>query len=140
MYLWLKALHIISLVAWFAGLFYMFRLFVYHTENKDSAEVTTLLKTMARRLYFFITMPAMVGTLGFGILLIFENPDLLKMKWLHWKFLLLLGLFHYHFYIGKVLRRFAKDDVYLTSKQCRIRNEVPTFFLITIVLLAILKP
>lgn len=131
-----KALHLIAMVAWFAGLFYMFRLFVYHAENKDNADITALLKVMARRLYKIITVPAMVTTFVFGIAMLVMNTGIMKQPWMHIKLLLVILLAGYTGYIGKVRKRFAADDVYLTSKQCRIRNEVPTLFLFAIVLLA----
>jgi putative membrane protein len=140
MILWLKAIHIISFVAWFAGLFYMFRIFVYHSENKQSSEVTCLLKIMARRLYLYITMPAMIATMTFGIAMLVVQPSYLSFAWLQMKLVCVSGLLAYHFYIGYVRRRFLHDDVYLNSKQCRLRNEIPTIFLIAIVLLDVLRP
>ena len=140
MQLWLKALHLISMVAWFAGMFYMFRLFVYHAENADKPEVTAVLKGMAEKLYRVITTPAMIATWVFGLAMLALNPSLFSQPWLHVKLTLLLGLSGYHGYVGSVRRRFANDDVCLTSRQCRIRNEVPTVFLIAIVLLAVLRP
>lgn len=138
--LWLKAFHLIAMVAWFAGLFYMFRLFVYHAENAGRPEVAALMKHMAERLYRVITTPAMLGTFVFGVALLVANPDYLRMGWLQLKLVLVLGLAGYHGYVGRVRRRFAADDVFLTSRQCRMRNEVPTLFLIAIVLLAVLRP
>lgn len=138
--LWLKALHLIAMVAWFAGMFYMFRLFVYHVENRDRPEVTALLKIMAERLYRYITTPAMIATFVFGIAMLVVNPGYLKLAWVHLKLTLVLGLAGYHGFVGATRRRFAADDIRLTSKQCRILNEVPTLFLIAIVLLAVLRP
>lgn len=140
MYSIYKAIHLISMVAWFAGLFYMFRLFVYHAENKNNPDIVELLKIMEYRLYHYITVPAGIATLIFGILTLSENQALLLSKWFHLKTALLVLLYAYTYMIFTVLKRFAKDDVFLTSKQCRIWNEVPTLFLIAIVVLAVLKP
>lgn len=140
MILWLKALHLIFVVAWFAGLFYMFRLFVYHAENADKPEVAAVLKQMARRLYRAITTPAMIATFVFGLGMVALNPAYLGAGWFVAKLVLVLGLAGYHGYVGRVRRRFAADDVYLTSRQCRLRNEIPSLFLIAIILLAVLKP
>ena len=140
MYFWLKAFHLISMVAWFAGMFYMFRLFVYQAENQDKPEVTAVLKVMAFRLYRVITTPGMVLTWIFGLSLLALNPQLLRSPWLIAKLVLLLGLSGYHGYVGVIRRRFANDDICLTPRQCRMRNEVPTLFLISIVLLAVLRP
>ena len=128
------------MVAWFAGLFYMFRLFVYHSENQEKPEVISLLKTMSYRLYYYITWPAMVSTAVFGVLLLAQYPGHFKASWFHMKSAFLILLFSYHFFIGYTLKRFAKDDVYLNSRQCRIWNEAPTVLLIAIVCLAVLKP
>ncbi len=138
--LWLKALHLIAVVAWFAGLFYMFRLFVYHAENAEKPEVTDVLKSMAWRLYRVITTPALIATFVFGLGMIALHPAYLNLGWFQAKLALVLGLAGYHGYVGRVRRRFAADDVYLTSRQCRVRNEIPTLFLIAIVLLAVLRP
>ena len=140
MYFWVKAFHIIAMVTWFAGLFYMFRLFVYHTENKDNKEKVELLKVMEYRLYTYITRPGMIATWILGLATLSQCTHLLKTPWFHIKFVLLLLLSGYHEFVGKTLKRYAADDVCYTSKQCRILNEVPTLFLISIVLLAILKP
>lgn len=134
-----KAMHLIAMVAWFAGIFYMFRLFVYHTENKDKPEITALLKIMARRLYYYITVPAMVATFVFGLLMPILNPYLWKQPWFHVKLTLVILLAGYTGYVGKTRRRYEKDDVYLTSKQCRILNEVPTIFLILIIFVVIFR-
>jgi putative membrane protein len=140
MQLWLKAFHLVFMVAWFAGTFYMFRLFVYHAENRDKPEITTLLKVMEAKLYRQITTPAMVATWVFGLSMLALNPQYLRAPWLIAKLVLVLGLSGYHGYIGRTRRRFAADDVFLTPRQCRIRNEIPTFFLLAIVLLAVLRP
>jgi len=140
MHLWLKAFHLIAMVAWFAALFYMFRLFVYHAENRDEPETAAVLKAMAERLYRIIGTPAMVATWVFGLAMLVNMPSFLRAPWLHAKLLLLVGLTGYHFYVGYVKRRFAADDIFLTSRQCRMRNEIPTLFLVGIVLLAVLRP
>lgn len=137
---WFKALHIIAMVAWFAGLFYMFRLYVYHSENKDNLDITNLLKVMERRLYRYITIPAMIATWIFGLVMLTMNTGYFTFGWVHAKLTLVVGLTVYTFYIGSVLKKFANDNVYLTSKQCRVRNEIPTLFLILIVVLATIRP
>ncbi len=140
MYLWLKAFHLIAMVAWFAGMFYMFRLFVNQVEHRDEPDTTAALKDMAERLYRIIITPAMVATFVFGLSMIALHPELLRARWMIAKLVLVLGLAGYHGYVGRVRRRFAADDLYLTSLQCRVRNEVPSVFLIAIVLLAVLRP
>ncbi|MAF91843.1 MAG: TIGR00701 family protein [Bdellovibrionaceae bacterium] len=140
MYIWFKSLHIIAMVTWFAGLFYMFRLFVYHTENKDDSSRVELLKIMSYRLYKYITTPGMVATWIFGLCTLSQASYLMSAHWFQLKFVLLLVLSGYHGFVGKTLKRYAANDVYLTSKQCRMLNEVPTLFLISIIILAVTKP
>ena len=135
-----KALHLIAMVTWFAGLFYMFRLFVYHTENKDNSAVTDVLKVMERKLFRYITTPGMLATLVGGITMLVMNPGYLKQPWIHMKLTLVALLVLYHFYVGKVQARFENDDVYLSSKQCRWLNEVPTPILILVIVLAVFRP
>ena len=83
---------------------------------------------------------AMIATWVFGLAMLAASPGFLRSPWVHVKLLLLVGLTGFHLYIGHVKRRFAADDVFLTSRQCRMRNEIPTLFLIAIVLLAVLHP
>ena len=140
MYFWFKAFHLIGMVAWFAGLFYMFRLFVYWVENKDKPDVVNTLKTMSHKLYFYITWPAFVFTWVLGLSTLMTAPHLLSAGWFHAKLGLLVLLSGYHVFIGYTLGRFKDGDYFLSSKQCRMWNEAPTLFLIAIVLLAVLKP
>ena len=136
----LKAIHIIAMVAWFAGVFYMFRLFVYHVENQDKPEVIKVFQVMERRLYNVITLPAMVVTLIFGTVMLVMNPGYFNFHWIHVKLLAVLALVIYTFYLNYVRQRFLRGDIYLTSKQCRWRNEIPTPLLIIIVILASVRP
>ena len=139
MYFFYKSMHLISMVTWFAGLFYMFRLYVYHVENKDKPDAINMLKVMERKLYYYITTPGMVLTLIFGTLLIFEVPNYATQLWFKVKILMIFLLAGYHHYIGYTLKRFKNDDIYLTSKQCRMLNEFPTLFLIGIIFSAVYK-
>lgn len=140
-YNWLRALHIIGVVTWFAALFYIFRLYVYHVENKGKAEVTALLEVMERRLYRGICWPAMILTTIFGVgLWSMSFSGYLATGWFKVKLAALVGLFAYHFYAGKVRKDLAAGRYNLTSKQCRLINEVPTVFLLLIVIMAVVKP
>ncbi len=137
----LRALHIVGVVTWFAGLFYIFRLFVYHVENRDKPEVVKVLEVMERRLYRGICWPAMVLTTVFGLLLWSQSwSGYLKAGWFHVKLTALVFLFGYHFYSGKVRKDLAAGRYRLTSRQCRIINEVPTILLLVIVGMAVIKP
>jgi len=139
-YLWLKAFHIISMVAWFAGLFYIFRLFVYHVKFKDQAATAQAYQVMERKLLYVIMHPAMLFTILFGILLVTLNPPILRAPWFWLKILCVLGLIAYQIFASIVAKRFASGDFFLSEKACRLINEVPTLLLIAIVILVVVKP
>jgi putative membrane protein len=140
-YNWLRALHIIAQVTWFAGLFYIFRLYVYHVENAKDDRVIAVLRVMERRLYRGICWPAMVMTTLFGVLLWANSwSGYLATGWFRIKLVALLALFGYHFYCGKVRLDLEAGTCRLTSRQCRLLNEVPTVLLVTIVAMAVVKP
>lgn len=138
--LWLKAFHIFFMVAWFAGIFYLPRLFVYHSENNHDKTAETF-KIMERRLLFFVT-PFAIFTLIFGTLLIaqYGMAWFKQAHWLHAKLLLVTVLYCYHGYCFKLLSDFKHDRNYKSSKFYRIFNELPVLVLLAIILLAILKP
>ena len=138
-YFWFKALHLIAMVVWFAGLFYMFRLFVYHVENKDKPDATNMLKTMERKLFYYITTPGMIATLIFGFGLLLNSKHNIKLPWMHIKLSLIFLMVIYHLFIVITLNRFKQDEIFLSSKQCRFLNEVPTLFLLGIVFIAVFR-
>ncbi len=133
----LKALHVISVVAWFAGLFYFPRLLVYDAES-TSGDVQTQLRVMQRRLYFGIMWPATVSTWIFGLTLMWLTSVYLE-PWFHLKFGMVLGLMAFHIVCGKLRVSHAEGRFLLNGKQLRIFNELPTVALIGIVLTAFLK-
>ncbi|TLU64280.1 CopD family protein [Thalassotalea litorea] len=139
-YLVIKGLHIIFMVAWFAGIFYLPRIFVYHAES-DSLEVRAQLAIMAKRLLYFVT-PFAILTLIFGIaLIVMQGMDWFRFStWLHIKILLVTVLYIYHGYCFILLKRFQADCNQRTGLFYRIFNEVPVLFLFAIILLAVMKP
>ena len=141
LYLILKALHLISVISWMAGLLYLPRIFVYHSENKNEEKVCEVFKTMEFKLYNYIMMPAMILSWLFGLVLItvigFEQ---LANTWLKLKFLLVIILTGYHFFLGNCLNKFKIGENNYSSRFFRIFNEVPTILLILIVFIVILKP
>ena len=140
LYLLYKSLHLISVISWMAGLLYLPRIFVYHSESTHFSQKETF-KVMERKLYNFIMMPAMILSWLFGILLIHElGFSLLSDLWFQIKGGLILLLTHYHFFLGKCVRRFAAGENKKSSKFYRIINEVPTILLIIIIFLAVFKP
>lgn len=138
--LYIKAFHIISMVAWFAGLFYLPRLFVYHVDAKDR-ESKERFCIMERRLYYAIMYPAACATTVFGLWLITYNKDYyLKVSWMHGKLVLVLILWVFHVFCGYSVRKFAAGHNNHTSRFYRIINELPTLLLISIILLVVVKP
>lgn len=138
--LWAKAFHLIFMVTWFAGLFYLPRLFVYHTLATDNIGIERF-KIMERKLYFGITTPGAVLTLLFGMMIISTNPHFyMQQPWLHIKLGLIALLVVYHLYLGKCLLAFKRDNNKHGHVFYRILNEIPVLFLIAIVILAVIKP
>jgi protoporphyrinogen IX oxidase len=139
--LWLKALHLIFMVTWFAGLFYLPRLFVYHAMSDDAISIERF-KVMERKLYFGIMTPGMILTFVFGIwmLISYDWGIYGKSGWLHAKLGLLAILFIYHIACGKWLLDFKYDRNQHGHVYYRWMNEVPVLFLIAIVILAVVKP
>jgi len=121
-YLLFKSLHLIAVISWMAGLLYLPRIFVYHSENMNREEICTVFKTMERKLYNYIMTPA------------------LSTKWLQIKLILVILLTVYHFYLGLFLANFNKDYNTKSSKFFRWLNEFPTILLIIIVFVVIFKP
>ncbi|HXH03450.1 MAG TPA: protoporphyrinogen oxidase HemJ [Candidatus Competibacteraceae bacterium] len=140
-YLLLKALHLIFMVTWFAGLFYLPRLFVYHAMSADAAS-SERFKVMERKLYYGITTPGGVLTLVFGLWMLAAGGWARwgQMGWLHAKLALLALLVGYHLWCGRLLREFREDRNRRSHVWYRWFNEVPVLFLVAIVLLAVLKP
>ena len=138
--LWIKAFHIMALVAWFSGLFYLPRLFVYHADAQDEISIERF-KIMERRLYRGITWPAAILTTVLGLWLISYNFDYyMKAGWMHAKLGLVVLLWGYHLLCGHYVTLFAKNKIKRRAVYFRIFNEVPTLFLIAIVLLVVVKP
>lgn len=139
-YLWLKAFHLIFVIAWFAGLFYVFRLFVYHVKFKDKPDCVEGYRIMESKLLDFIMKPSAILTLATGIALVWMQPAFLKQGWLHAKLLFVVSLILYHLLAEVTRRRFAQNDYFLSEKACRFINEIPAVALLVIVPLVILKP
>lgn len=139
----LSALHVISVVAWFAGLFYLGRLFVYHREAQDKGEpdksiLSAQFEIMERRLYYGIMVPAMISTLVFGIWLM-VSIKAYQFGWMHFKLLFVFLLIGYHHMLGGMRKRMAKGAFKYSSFKLRVLNEVPTVLLIIIVFTIYLK-
>ena len=135
--LWVKAFHIIFMVTWFAGLFYLPRLFVYHAMSEDSPSIERF-KVMERKLFYGIMTPGAVLTIVFGLWLWLGFG--ISGGWLHTKLLLVVLLIAYHLYCGKLLSNFRQDRNQHGHVYYRLFNEIPVVLLIAIVILVVVKP
>ena len=140
-YLLFKSLHLIAVISWMAGLLYLPRIFVYHAENNLDSKVSEVFKVMERKLYFYIMSPAMALSWLFGLLLIHSiGFQQLGQIWMLLKFLFVIILTLYHFYLGKLLNQFKIDSNRHSHKFYRYINEIPTILLILIIFVVIFKP
>ncbi len=140
-YLTLKALHLIAVISWMAGLLYLPRIFVYHSEKSDEKSVSEVFKTMEFKLYNYIMMPAMILSWIFGLLLISSiGFDQLSNYWLILKLILVTILTFYHFFLGTCLNKFKTNENKFSSKFYRVFNEIPTLLLILIIFVVVFKP
>ena len=140
LYLLFKSLHLIAVISWMAGLLYLPRIFVYHSEF-DHESQNRIFKTMERKLYNYIMMPAMILSWLFGILLIHNiGFSVFNELWMQIKITLVIILTYYHFLLGKYLTQFSLDKNKKTSRFFRIFNEIPTIILIVVIFVVIFKP
>lgn len=140
MYLPIKALHLISLVSWFAGLFYVFRLFVYHRIHAGDDRLTSVFHIMERRLLKAIIFPASLMTVASGAGLVTIRTDVLSEPWFWGKMTLVAGLFVYQGFAWRTCVNFHKGCYNLSERACRVMNEAPTLVLVGAVLLVVFKP
>ena len=140
-YLLFKSLHLISVISWMAGLLYLPRIFVYHSQNNTQQIISEVFKVMEKKLFFYIMTPAMILSWIFGLILIHEiGFDKLGQTWMILKLIFVTLLTFYHFYLGRILRQFREDSNTHTHKFYRLINEIPTLLLILIIFVVIFKP
>jgi len=139
-YLWIKALHIISVIFWMAGMAYLPRLFVYHAEAKPGSDKSETFKVMERRLFRGIINPAMIATLLFGLLMFAINPSLFGDHWMQMKLVLIVAMLGLHGMFSAWRKEFERDENKRPARFYRIVNEAPPTLVIFIVLLAVAKP
>ena len=138
-YLWMKAFHIIAVIAWMAGMLYLPRLFVYHAETAAPSATSETFKIMERRLLKAIVNPSMIAVFITGPILAYET-GYWHSTWLHVKIALALGLGALHGYFARYVKIFARDENRRSPRFFRILNEAPTVLMVLIVLLVVLKP
>ena len=140
LYLLYKSLHLIAVISWLAGLLYLPRIFVYHSEA-DHESQKRVFKIMERKLYNYIMMPAMFLSWLFGILLIQSLGHSIFLElWMQIKVIAVVILTYYHFSLGKYLKDFSQDNNNKTSKFFRVYNEIPTIILIVVIFVVVFKP
>ena len=140
-YLLFKSLHLISVISWMAGLLYLPRIFVYHSQNSSKPIITEVFKVMEKKLFIYIMSPAMILSWLFGLLLIHEiGFEQLGQKWMILKIIFVVILTLYHFYLGRILGQFKLDLNKHSHKYYRLINEIPTLLLILIIFVVIFKP
>ncbi len=138
--LWIKAFHIITIITWFAAIFYLPRLFVYHAMSKDKTSIERF-KIMERKLYRGIMMPSMVLAVVLGTWMVIDAWEIYKSQyWLHAKLALVAPLIGYHFYCGHLLQVFKRDENTRSDVFYRWFNEFPVLILVAIVILVVVKP
>ena len=140
LYLWVKALHVISVIAWMAGLLYLPRLYVYHAMVEQGSARAETFELMERRLLKAIMNPAMIASFIFGFWLVLINPDLLQQGWFHAKLLLVFLMAGCHGIFGRMRRQLADGTTNRSDRYYRYWNEAPTVLMIAIVILAIVQP
>mgnify|MGYP001395862733 CR=1 FL=1 len=140
-YLLFKSLHLIAVISWMAGLLYLPRIFVYHSQNNTQQDISEVFKVMESKLFFYIMTPAMILSWVFGLILIHEiGFDKLGQTWMILKLVFVTLLTLYHFYLGKILGQFKVDLNTHSHKFYRFINEIPTLLLILIIFVVIFKP
>ena len=138
-YVWVKAVHVIAVIAWMAGIFYLPRLFVYHADATPGSEVSATFKVMERRLHAAIMTPAMVASWAAGLVLATAG-QLWTTPWFLTKVALVAAMTWFHFWLGGRVREFADDRNRFSSRTYRIANELPTLLVVAIVILVIVRP
>ncbi|MCG7502826.1 MULTISPECIES: CopD family protein [Tenacibaculum] len=143
-FLYVKALHIIFVVTWFAGLFYIGRLFIYHVEAEKKDELAksilqTQYKLMSKRLWYIITWPSLFLASFFAFWMLYKNPYYLKMPWMHVKLAFVLALYFYHGFCHKIYKELQRDEIKYSPNKLRMFNEIPTVILFAVVFLVVLK-
>ncbi|MDE1900644.1 MAG: protoporphyrinogen oxidase HemJ [Alphaproteobacteria bacterium] len=139
-YIWIKALHVIAVISWMAGMLYLPRLFVYHTQAKPGSDLSETLKIMERRLLRYIMNPAMIVSFATGFAMLETNDALKAQLFMHIKMVSVLAMAGVHGMLARYRRAFAEDRNIHSGKFYRILNEAPTVLMIVIVIMIIVKP
>lgn len=139
-YLWFKALHVLAVIAWMAGMMYLPRLFIYHHQSTPGGEAETLFVMMEKRLQLGIMNPSIGAVWVFGLLMVAGNPSLLQSGWFHVKLLFVIAISGIHGFYAASRRKFAAGERPRTERFWRLMNEAPFIGLIIIVIMVVVKP
>lgn len=139
-YPWFRALHLIAVISWMAGLLYLPRLFVYHAEAKAGGELSETLKTMERRLLRYIMNPAMIAAWLFGSLMLYANTALFSQGWMHVKLTMIILMTVFHYVLARWRKTFLEDANKKPARFYRYSNEIPTILMIIIVIMVLAQP
>lgn len=141
LYSWIKALHLISVIAWMAGMFYLPRLYIYHVDAPAGSPLSETFKVMERRLLRAIINPAMIATFFFGIwMLVLLGPAVWSQGWWHVKLTMIVLMSAYHGFLSRWRRDFEAERNFRSARFYRFANEIPTVLMIVIVIMVIVKP
>jgi len=140
MYEWVKAFHLIALISWMAGLLYLPRLFVYHTDTTVNSDSSDTFKVMERKLSLYIMAPAMIATWIFGLWLLALNPGWMQDGWMHVKLTAVVAMTVFHMMTARWRKALAADDRSKSGRFFRVANEAPTVLLVVIIIMAVVKP
>lgn len=142
LYPWTKAFHVISVISWMAGLFYLPRLFVYHSMDDTKSDLSARFKVMERKLYKYIMMPAMISSWVFGLMVVL-TPGIIDLEsdiWFYIKLISVILMTLFHFKLGLFVTSFENDKSIKPERYFRLINEIPTILMVIIVIMAILRP
>jgi protoporphyrinogen IX oxidase len=139
-YLWIKALHILAVMTWMAGVFYIFRLFGYHTKHRAEAATAAVFREMEWKMLRIVMLPAAIASIALGGTMLAFNTDLLAARWLQVKLAAVLGMIAYHWYAERTFARLRRDDYVLTERQARMLHVVPTVLLAAIIVMVVVRP
>ncbi len=140
MFLWLKTLHILAVITWMAGVFYIYRLFAFHAARAESPDAAAILGVLERRLLMVVMWPGAVGSIVLGTALLVMRPDYLGAHWFQAKLAAVAGMLAYNAHAHYTMRRFARREYFLTELQSRLMHVIPTVLLGVIVAMVVVRP
>ncbi|HLA90996.1 MAG TPA: CopD family protein [Gemmatimonadaceae bacterium] len=139
-YLWLKTFHVLAVITWMAGAFYIFRIVAYHTKHREQRETAAVFREMERKMLLIVMRPGAAVTVALGIAMLVSKPELLAHRWMHVKLAAVLGMLAFHGYAEWAAAHVARDQYVLTERRARLLHIVPTVLLGLIVAMVIVKP